>query len=214
MRNRVRVMCKPGSVGGLGGQPPRSTRTDFPLKLSQSKLGPGHFVTLWDSGFLATAYEALNRWAEAEALLRDTLARRRKGEKPNSPLLASDLAQLGRNLLMQSKWTEAESILRECLVICEKVSADDWKRYDAMSLLGEAILGQTRYAEAEPMVIDGYMGLKERASRVTVPDRFRLREAAVRVVRLYEAWSKPDTAMEWKAKLGMPDLPAQVLAWP
>ena len=28
MRNRVRVMCKPGSVGDLGGQPPRSTRPD------------------------------------------------------------------------------------------------------------------------------------------------------------------------------------------
>ncbi len=26
MRNRVRVMCKPGSVGDLGGQPPKSTR--------------------------------------------------------------------------------------------------------------------------------------------------------------------------------------------
>src|SRR5208337_4944231 len=26
VRNRVRVMCKPGSVGDLGGQPPRSTR--------------------------------------------------------------------------------------------------------------------------------------------------------------------------------------------
>src|SRR5208337_4296503 len=30
MRNRVRVMCKPGSVGDLGGQPPRSTRPDAP----------------------------------------------------------------------------------------------------------------------------------------------------------------------------------------
>jgi len=26
----VRVMCKPGSVGDLGGQPPRSTRPDAP----------------------------------------------------------------------------------------------------------------------------------------------------------------------------------------
>ena len=26
MRNRVRVMCKPGSEGGRGGQPPRPTR--------------------------------------------------------------------------------------------------------------------------------------------------------------------------------------------
>ena len=30
MRNRVRVMCKPGSVGDLGGQPPRSTRPITP----------------------------------------------------------------------------------------------------------------------------------------------------------------------------------------
>ena len=30
MRNRVRVMCKPGSVGDLGGQPPRSTRPNNP----------------------------------------------------------------------------------------------------------------------------------------------------------------------------------------
>jgi tetratricopeptide (TPR) repeat protein len=184
------------------------------LKLSQSKLGPGHFVTLWDRGFLAAAYEALNRWAEAEALLRDTLARRRKAEKPNSPLVAGDLAQLGRNLLMQSKWAEAEPLLHECLVICEKVSAEDWKRYDAMSLLGESLAGQGRYAESETMVIAGYMGLKERESRLTVPDQFRLREAAVRVVHLYDAWSKPDKAMEWKAKLGMPDFPAQTFARP
>jgi len=32
MRNRVRVMCKPGSVGGLGGRPPRSTRPGLPVK--------------------------------------------------------------------------------------------------------------------------------------------------------------------------------------
>jgi hypothetical protein len=30
MRNRVRVMCKPGSVGGRGGQPPRSIRPKSP----------------------------------------------------------------------------------------------------------------------------------------------------------------------------------------
>jgi serine/threonine protein kinase/tetratricopeptide (TPR) repeat protein len=184
------------------------------LDLSESKLGPDHFVTLWDRGFLATAYGALNRWAEAEAQLRDALSHRRKAAKPNSPLLAGDLAQLGRNLLAQSRWTEAEPLLRECLLICDKVSADEWKRYDAMSLLGEALMEQTRFAEAEPMIVPGYMGLKERDSRLTVPDQFRLREANVRVVRLYDAWGKPDKAMEWKAKLGMPDLPDEVFARP
>ena len=146
------------------------------------------------------------------ALLRDTLARRRKTEKPDSSPVAGDLAQLGRNLLMQSRCSEAEPFLRECLAICEKTLADDWKRYDAMSLLGGAWLDQARYAEAEPMVVTGYQGMKERMSRINVPDQFLLREAAVRVVRLYDAWSKPEKATEWKAKLGMPDLPAEVFA--
>ena len=45
-------------------------------------------------------------------------------------------------------------------------------------------------------------------------DRFRLREAAERVVRLYEGWGKAERAAMWKAKLGMPDLPADVFARP
>ncbi len=187
---------------------------DAIIKTSESKLGPDYAVTLWNRCFLASAYELLNRWAEAEGLLRDTLARRRKIEKPDSPAVAGDLAQLGRNLLMQARRAEAESLLRESLEICEKALADDWRRYDAMSLLGGALLDQARYAEAEPMVVPGYKGMKERESRLTVPDQVRLREATVRVVRLYEAWGKPDQAKEWKAKLGMPDLPAKVFARP
>jgi hypothetical protein len=56
--------------------------------------------------------------------------------------------------------------------------------------------------------------MEGRKSRLTVPDRFRLREAAVRVVRLDEAWGKQEEATEWKAKLGIPDLPADVFARP
>jgi hypothetical protein len=56
--------------------------------------------------------------------------------------------------------------------------------------------------------------MKARESRITVPERFRLREAAERVVRLYEAWNQPDRATVWKTKLGMPDLPADVFARP
>ena len=124
--------------------------------------------------------------------------------------MAGDLAQLGRNLLAQSRWTEAEPLLRECLAICEKAMADDWKRYDAMSLLGGSLSGQGHYAEAEPLVVPGYEGMKERESRIAAPDQFRLREAAERVVRLYEAWGKPEKATEWKAKLGAHELSAPV----
>jgi hypothetical protein len=78
-----------------------------------------------------------------------------------------------------------------------------------MSLLGGALLGQSRYSEAEPMVGPGYEGMARRKSRITAPDRSRLREAAIRVVRLYEAWGNPEQAKGWKERLGMPDLPSE-----
>jgi hypothetical protein len=56
--------------------------------------------------------------------------------------------------------------------------------------------------------------MKARESRIIVPERPRLRAAAERVIRLYEHWDKPDRATEWKARLGMPDLPGDVFARP
>lgn len=105
-------------------------------------------------------------------------------------------------------------MLRECLAIREKSAPDDWRRYEAMSLLGGALLGQGRHAAAEMLIVSGYEGMKGREPRITVPDRSRLREAAERVVRLYEGSGQPEKAATWKAKLGMPDLPAEVFARP
>jgi serine/threonine protein kinase len=184
------------------------------LKLKEAKLGPDHPDTLQCRIGLAGAHESLGRWAEAERLYRDTVARRRRTEKLESPLLAGDLTALGGNLLAQSRWSEAEPLLREALAIRTKATPDDWPRYGTMSLLGAALLGQGRHAEAEPLVVAGYEGMKAREARIEVPDRSHLREAAARIVRLYEEWNKPEQAAAWKAKLGMPDLPAEVFARP
>jgi eukaryotic-like serine/threonine-protein kinase len=184
------------------------------LRLKESKLGPDHPRTLDSRNFLADAYGSAGRWTDAEALYRDTLARRRKKEKPDNLLLAGDLAALGRSLLKQSKWSDAEPLLHECLAIREKSMPDDWIRYDAMSLLGGALLGQGSYAEAEPRLVAGYEGMKTHEARIPAHQRFRLREAAERVVHLYEAWDKTDQAATWKAKLGMADMPADVFARP
>jgi serine/threonine-protein kinase len=72
--------------------------------------------------FLRGCRERLDRWADAEALRRVALGRRRKTEKPDSFLLARDLAGLGSNLLKQETWSEAEPLLRECLAIREQRS--------------------------------------------------------------------------------------------
>jgi hypothetical protein len=101
-------------------------------------------------------------------------------------------------------------VLRECLAVREKAVPEDWSRFNAMSLLGGALLGQGKYAEAEPLVVRGYEGIKAREAKVPPPARVRLPEAAERVIRLYESWGKPEQAAEWKHKLGLDDLPGDV----
>jgi hypothetical protein len=116
--------------------------------------------------------------------------------------------------MKRAKWTEAEPLLPECLAIRARAAPDDWSRFNTMSLLGEALLGQGRYAEAEPLVVPGYEGMKAREAAISPQGRPRLFEAAERVVRLYEAWGKPGQATAWKSKLGLADLPADVFARP
>jgi tetratricopeptide (TPR) repeat protein len=187
---------------------------DVTVKLREAKLGPDHPATLGCRGNLAADYEAIGRWTDATALRRDFLGRRRRVEKPDSPLLGHDLAGLGENLLKQARWSEAESLLREALTIYEKARRDDWRRYNAMNELGGALMGQGRYAEAEPVVVPGYEGFKAREAKIPARHKPRLAEAAERVVRLYEEWGKPGPTAAWKVKLGLADLPVDVFAAP
>jgi hypothetical protein len=102
---------------------------------------------------------------------------------------------------MQSRCSDAEPLLREALAIRVKATPDDWTRYLAMSLLGGALLGQGRSAEAEPLMVAGYEGMKKCESRIPVPERLLLREAVERFVRLYEESGEPAKAAEWRRKL-------------
>ena len=105
------------------------------------------------------------------------------------------------SLLQQGKWAKAEAVLRECLAIREKGQPDEWSTFNTRSTLGGSLLGQKKYDEAEPLIVSGYEGMKAREAKIPPPGKPRLAEAAVRVVKLYEDWGKPDKAAEWRAKL-------------
>jgi tetratricopeptide (TPR) repeat protein len=182
------------------------------VRQCESKLGPSHPDTLTSRNNLASAYQAVNRWGDSESVYRETLARRRVREKLDSPLLADDLAYLGRNLLKQSKASESEPLLREGLAIRAKATPDDYRRFDTASLLGGALLVQGKNAEAEPLVIEGYEGIKAREAKIPTYNKATLTEAGERVVQLYRAWGKPDKAADWAARLGLAELPADVFA--
>jgi eukaryotic-like serine/threonine-protein kinase len=83
-----------------------------------------------------------------------------------------------------------------------------------MALVGGTLLGQSRYAEAEPLLVAGYQGLQARAPSIPFNGKYYLTEAAERLVRLYGAWGKPKQARAWTLKLGLANLPTNVFAEP
>jgi hypothetical protein len=95
---------------------------------------------------------------------------------------------------------------------------DDWSRFNTMSQLGGSLLGQGRLAEAEPLIVQGYEGMKARQAKIPPQGKARLREAAERVVALYEASGQPEQAARWRARLdrdrGPSELPADLFARP
>jgi tetratricopeptide (TPR) repeat protein len=144
------------------------------------------------------AYEQAEHFDQAETWRRKWLAVVKQRAGAHSPAYASELAGLGANLLQHEKWTDAEATLKECLAIRQKNQPDDWTTFSTLSMLGGALLGQKKHAAAEPLLVKGFEGMKERNQTIPPGGRPRLREAADRLITLYEAQGKPEEAAKWR----------------
>jgi hypothetical protein len=152
--------------------------------------GPEGALTLDLTLDLANLLDQTGRGPEAEPLFRAGLEAARKRFGADDPRTAGIMAVRGLSLIRHGKWAEAEAILRECLAIREKSQPDEGITFTTRSQLGGSLRSQKRYAEAEPLIVAGYEGLKAREARIPPPGKPRLTEAAERVVRLYEEWEK------------------------
>jgi hypothetical protein len=83
----------------------------------------------------------------------------------------------------------------------EKKLPDDWVLFDTKSMLGGALAGQKKFQEAEPLLVEGYSGMKEREAKIPPAAKTRLSEAIRRLIDLYTAWEKPEEVAKWQAKL-------------
>jgi hypothetical protein len=72
-------------------------------------------------------------------------------------------------------------------------------------VLGAALLGQKKYADAEPLLLQGYGGMRQLENGMPEGERRRLLTDAVeRVVRFYEVTEQPEKARAWREKLAAP----------
>ncbi len=70
-------------------------------------------------------------------------------------------------------------------------------RLKTKSLLGIALTDLKKYDEAESLLLDGYMGMKDNPEA----DETRKRQALEGLIQLYEDWGKPNLAAELRAQI-------------
>ena len=192
------------TAGNLGMLLTETGRPDEAVPLLERAYAARAKYPTWFDGIekpLIDAYTKGRRPADAARVVGEGLTEGRAKLKPGSPELSGLLAQTGKQLLDLDP-AVAEPVLRECLGLREKLAPKAWNTANAKSLLGGALLGQGKAAEAEPLLVAGYTGLV--ADRKSIPPipaaQANLPDAADRLVELYEKLGKPDEVKKWRAE--------------
>jgi hypothetical protein len=149
-----------------------------------AELGPRHIDTLLARRDIAQFYMRANCLDDAELILLEVL----QG--------MSDRAPNDVNVVFTT------GLLRECLTSRLQATPNAWQTFNTQSLLGAALLGQKKYAEAEPQLVKGYEGMKTREK--TIPKQgggeLRIPEALDRLIELYTVINKPEKAEKSRAE--------------
>jgi tetratricopeptide (TPR) repeat protein len=175
--------------------------------------GPNDPNTLAEMQKLGQAYQKAVRLADSQRVLEETVNLYKTNHIFETPDAAIALARLGLTLIREGKFEEAESQVRQATAIFTKFPISFWPSY-SQSILGEALAGQKKYGDAEPLLLQGYRGMKEMENQIAGNRAQLLMDAAQQLVGLYTAWGNADSAAQWSAVIdGMNrDLPATTRA--
>ncbi len=169
-------------------------------RVGEGGMGEVHPHTLDVVVDLANMYQRQGNYSLAETRAEQGLVGRRHALGTDQPATLASAADLVLAYVSQGKFAEGERLARETLDLDRKKQPDNWQTFRAASLLGASLAGQKKYAEAEPLLLEGYQGMVARKQRIAVPDQSHLDRAHEWLVRLYEAWGKPEKANEWRKK--------------
>lgn len=170
------------------------------LEIQRRVLGAEHPRTLDTTADFAAMYQRQGKPALAEPLAAQVLAGRGHAlgaEHPETMIAAADLAQAWLSL---GKFRESERLAREALEFHKRKQPDDWQRFRAETLLGASLSGLKRFAEAEPLLLEGHRGMVERKESVGwmgASTGYYLDLAREWIVQLYERSAQPKKAAEW-----------------
>jgi non-specific serine/threonine protein kinase/serine/threonine-protein kinase len=153
-------------------------------------------------GHLCGCLERMGRLDESMTWREKWLTAERGKVGPKSAAYAKELVKVGDYLNLGKRFEDAESVLREALAILQTARPGDWETAFARTLLGQALVAQRRFAEAEPLLIQGHEDLKARQSQIPwLLSGHLVSGSAESVAELYDAWGQPSKAAAWRSKL-------------
>jgi hypothetical protein len=136
-------------------------------------------------------YQRQGKYELAQTYGAQALAGRRHALGSEHPDTMDSAGDLALAYVSQREFIKAEPLVREAIAFYQKKQPQDWHRFRAESLLGASLAGQKKYAEAEPLLVEGYQGMAARKEQIGVGSGYYLDRAHEWLVQLYRAWGKP-----------------------
>ena len=166
--------------------------------------GAGHVDTLSAMCRLGNLYLREGRVSDAGPLFDECLTGLRSSYAANEPLLAERLTEVGAALVRGGQAAEAGSPLRQAAALRGRVAPDTWELAETKALLGMALFDQKQPGPAEPLLVAGHDGLRQRADQLPYRLRPLPAEVAGRLAKLCEAAGRTEEAARWAAAAAPP----------
>jgi serine/threonine protein kinase len=169
------------------------------VELRLAKIGPDHPYTRNSLQSLALMYTRFIVGPDFKPYYLRRLPELRQKPPADGPVWVAVTAATAKQLLADRNPAAAEAVLRECLAVHRARHPDGRATASLSALLGEALLGQKKYADAEPLLLSAYEGLR-RDAETSPQSRVESTNVVERLVQLYDAWGKKDRADEWRKR--------------
>ncbi|MEY2562491.1 MAG: eukaryotic-like serine/threonine-protein kinase [Verrucomicrobiota bacterium] len=161
------------------------------LKIYVNAVGEKHQFTTWSIIYLADSYYLQGDYLRARAEIDRAIGIQQEVLQEGHIDFARSWTVLGKILTRTSDAKAAETYLRRALDLrARALKPGHWRVAETQGALGECLMSQNRYEEAESILLESHAGL----SKALGANDPRTRDARQRLLALYEAWGKPESA--------------------
>jgi serine/threonine protein kinase/tetratricopeptide (TPR) repeat protein len=166
------------------------------LAINRKILGEGHPEVATNLNNLALLLRDKGDLDQAESLFREIIEIDRKNLGDIHPYVAGDMRSLAGVLMSKGDHIAAEEYLRQGLAIQRKTFPEKhWQIATTKLFIGSCLVEQRRFREAESLLLEALPIIQENFG----PPHRRTLAAIQDIIKLYEAWGKPEKAAEYKA---------------